>query len=713
MYASSASHDFLLPSTRFESSLIRSSSLGPTRTTVASKPVTKIKSSNALANMAASQHDLASSDTKPENGSEESLSTLPDPRNASSSDLSRTRSPSPRHPDMSDEISKLSDKLINAINHQARLEDSLAGVRHDLDVSQSMVQKLEAEAREQEEKVTGGMLIPKAEVDAEKSKLLAALTDERNQKSVILQEKRGIEGELETLTTSLFEEANKMVASANKERDAVEKRNHQLRDQVKDTESLLANQQEQLAQLKIVMQQMKNEGGREEGGNSARTSTAPSSPTSFRDKDAHVLRLLEAMNLSPRLIETGHEISPAPSTTLTHLLKPVCRTDLPAYEDFRYLLLLSQKSQPASRVISGSYAGLSIMSLSGLTPSSSSSPLHPQANSSSTSLNANPNQSTAPSPQLPGSFSPSSNVEKGPTPLKELKFYKRVLIEDIEPTLRLDLSPTISWLSRRSILSALTETGLIVEPIPESGIRLYSRTTPCALCGESRKDQSNPRTHRMRVSEGEFATKWALCGLCLEKVRATCDLVGFVRMIRDGVVRCVDRDEEQEAWEELVKLRERLFWARMAGGVVPSFVEKLSEKGSPLAPATRNVSLEMTSEADSDISKPPSDQRDVSSPSQTPTNRPSTPTAAVSSLREINPDTETAEAAAQLHRNLSDSISSPTSDPSASMPGIRDVTPKTPPRFPVREKRGGSWGNLKVNVPKVFSSMSEEVNVSH
>lgn len=692
MYASSASHDYLLPSTGFESSLIRSSSLGPARTTITSKPVIKIKSSDALANMAASQHDLALSDAKPANASEESLSTLPDPQNASSSDLSRTRSPSPRHPDMSDEVSKLSDKLINAINHQARLEDSLAGVRHELDVSRSRVQKLEAEAGEQERKVTGGLLISKAEVDAEKSKLLAELIDERNQKGVILQEKRGIEGELETLTASLFEEANKMVASANKERDAVEKRNQQLRDQVKDTESLLANQQEQLAQLKVVMQQMKNAGGKEEGGDSARSSTAPSSPMSSRDKDAHVLRLLEAMNLSPRSVEMGHEISPAPSTTLTHLLKPVCRTDLPAYEDFRHLLLLSQRSQPASRVTSGSYAGLSVMSLGGLTPSSSSSPLCPQANSSSTSLNANLNQSTAPSPQLPGSFSPSSNVEKGPTPLKELKFYKRVLIEDIEPTLRLDLSPTISWLSRRSILSALTETGLIVEPIPESGIRLYSRTTPCALCGESRRDQSNPRTHRMRVSEGEFATKWALCGLCLEKVRATCDLVGFVRMIRDGVVRCADRDEEQEAWEELVKLRERLFWARMAGGVVPSFVERISEKGSPLVPSTRDTSLEMTSEADFDTSKPPSGPNDIS-PSQTPTNRPSTPTVPVSSPRELTPDTENAEAAAQLHRNLSDSISSPSAtDPSTSMPGIRDVTPKTPPHFPVREKRGGSWG---------------------
>jgi Rab guanine nucleotide exchange factor SEC2 len=736
-----AHHGHLVSSHPFDSSHNRSSSVGPTRSASASQSITKIKSTNALAAMAASQHDMVLDGRKLPNGSEESLSTLPDPRNLSSSDLSRTGSLSPRHPDLSDEVAKLSDKLINAINHQTTLEDSLAQTRYELEASRARVQKLESEARAQEEKLTAGLLLPKAEVENEKAQLMANLADERKQKGVILQEKRGIENELETLTVSLFEEANKMVASANKERDTVEKRNQQLRDQIKDTESLLANQQEQLAQLKLVMQQMGSESSKEDGLESARSSTAPSSPSSYRDKDAQVLRLLEAMNLSPRSLDTIGEISPAPSTTLTHLLKPVCRTDLPAYEDFRYLLLISQKSRPASRVTSGSYAGLSVMGLGPLTSSSSSSPLQAPANSSSTSINASPNQPSTTSPQLPGSFSPNSNHEKGPTPLKELKFYKRVLTEDIEPTLRLDLSPTISWLSRRSILSALTENGLIVEPIPEPGIRLYGRITSCGLCGESRKDDANPRTHRMRVSEGEGATKWALCGLCLEKVRATCDLVGYVRMVRDGVVRCTDREEEQEAWEELIRLRERLFWARMAGGVVPSFVERVGERAS--SPLVTAVSEGQAGQ------KPAAEGKLETSRPQTI--RPETPTTTTHLNHHRNPtnptnptpssapepaDPAADPAAAQLHRSLADSIPPTTSfsaDPSASMPGIRDVTPKTPPRFPapphhVRENKranttaangsggNGGWGShLTVSVPRAFAALVDDgkVNVLH
>lgn len=730
MHISGANHGHLF-SSRLEATLNRSSSLGPTRPNPSPKAVPKIKSTNALADMAASQPGVAVRRTDPRNDSEESLSTIPDPRNASSSDLSRTSSPSPRHPDLSDEVAKLSDKLINAINHQTALEDTLAQTRHDLETSRARIQNLEVEARAQEEKIGSGLLIPKDDVDHEKAQLMADLTNERKQKGIILQEKRGIENELETLTASLFEEANKMVASANKERDAVERRNQQLRDQVKDTESLLANQQEQLTQLKVVMQQMGNEGGREDTPESARASTAPSSPTSYKEKDAHVLRLLEAMNLSPRSMETGGEISPAPSTTLTHLLKPVCRTDLPAYEDFRHLLLSSQKSQPASRVTSGSYAGLSVMGLSGLTSSSSSSssspPSQPPANSSSTSLNVTHIQSATTSPQLPGSFSPStSTTDRGPVPLKEIKFYKRLLTEDIEPTLRLDLSPTISWLSKRNLLSALTENGLIVEPMPDQSIRLYSRMTPCALCGEARKDDSNPRTHRMRTSEGEGATKWALCGLCLEKVRATCDLVGYVRMVRDGVVHCADKEEEQEAWEELIRLRERLFWARMAGGVVPSFVARMSEKPSPVVPsASSRGGASTTTEADPDPDPDPDLEFVVapthrprrldssSAPSQTPTKTPSTPTTTAEPSPQT-PDSSEAEASTQLHCNLSDSLPS---DPSASMPGIRDVTPKTPPRFPVSSRgekgRGNSWGNLKVSVPRAFGGGLGEVNVLH
>ncbi|KAG2341611.1 hypothetical protein BDR05DRAFT_965004 [Suillus weaverae] len=73
-----------------------------------------------------------------------------------------------------------------------------------------------------------------------------------------------------------------------------------------------------------------------------------------------------------------------------------------------------------------------------------------------------------------------------------LPFLARLLTEDSEPTVRLDLAPSLNWLSRRSVLAAIHTGMLIVEPVPFLSLvqELYPHSptnTPvsisCALCG--------------------------------------------------------------------------------------------------------------------------------------------------------------------------------------------------------------------------------------
>ena len=488
----------------------------------------------------------------------------------------------------------LSDKLISAINHQTTLDDTLAHTRSELESSRARVQQLEEESRAHQKELSTGALLTRAAAANDKIKLLADLAEERRQKSVLQQEKRGIEQELETLTASLFEEANKMVAAANQDRDAVERKNQQLKDQIKETETLLRSQQEQLTELKLVMHDMSTD--REEA-ESARGSTTPSSPGIYREDT--ISRLLEAMNLSassPR----SPDFSPAPSTSFIHLLKAVCRFDTPAFDDYQQFIANSLKSRPSSRVVSGSYAGLQM--LHGIGDGNG-----PSNNSNSSLSTSKTSTTVGSSPVTPALVHspPVGSKEPTATPLKETKFYKRIMTEDVEPALRLDLAPGVSWLTRRSIMNAICDGSLVVEPIPEQSRKLYGRFTSCACCGESRKGDFNARTHRMKLSENENTTKWPLCVLCLEKFRATCDLVGFLRMIKDRVVRLGDdREAEQEAWEELVRLRERLFWARVSAGVVPAFIsEKRSERDSPVPRPSQDsidaiVSLSNTDEID-------------------------------------------------------------------------------------------------------------------
>jgi len=531
------------------------------------KPVvSKAKSTNSLRTVAAAQAIEAQSARDQEN----SFHTIRDPRMASTSDLSRTSSSS-RNGESKDEVAVLSDKLISAINHQQTLDDNLAQARHELDAANARTAQLEGRLHEYELRISSKELIARDMFERHSEKLNADIEETKKQNGQLMQEKRSLQSEMETLSASLFEEANKMVATANEQKAATEKKNQQLRDQIKDGEAVIASQTEQLTELKLLMQDLGSDHRKELQALDSPYAT-PASPQV--PKDENIVRLLEAMNLSP--VTPDHpEITPSPSTQLTHLVKPQCRTDVPCYDDFKHLLSTTNPrshtpSHAPSRAGSGSYAGLSGLGLGAIS----------QNNSSNPNLSTPANAKLAASPGIPGSFSPAPE-QKGPQPLKDTRFFKRIMVEDIEPTLRLDLSPTISWLQRRNLLAAIADSTLIVEPIPDASQKLYGKYTSCTVCGEARREDQNPRTHAMRTREGEGANKWAVCKLCLEKVRAVGDLIGYVRMVRDGVVKIVDLKDEEEAWEEIIRLRERLFWARLAGGVVPAFVP--SRKPSPIA----------------------------------------------------------------------------------------------------------------------------------
>jgi GDP/GTP exchange factor Sec2p. len=164
-----------------------------------------------------------------------------------------------------------------------------------------------------------------------------------------------------------------MVAAAKIEREAVEKKNEQLRSQVKDTELLLASHQDQLAELKSVMQAMNLHKDDVE----SRATATPSSPDELSQAQGSSTQETD-LEPVPILIGSPEELTPGPSSGFPHLLRMVCRTDLQAYEDFRDLLVLSRSSKPPSRAASGSYGGLNVMGLasfaSGGSPSSTSSP---------------------------------------------------------------------------------------------------------------------------------------------------------------------------------------------------------------------------------------------------------------------------------------------------------------------------------------------------
>lgn len=112
--------------------------------------------------------------------------------------------------DLSEEVQALSTKLVKAINHQSSLEEGLEETRHELDVSKERIKQLEAIAKEHQDMMATGVLVEKREVEMETRQLMNKLMEEAAQRGKAEKEKKHIEQDLENLTTSLFEEANKV-----------------------------------------------------------------------------------------------------------------------------------------------------------------------------------------------------------------------------------------------------------------------------------------------------------------------------------------------------------------------------------------------------------------------------------------------------------------------------------------------------------------------
>lgn len=139
------------------------------------------------------------------------MNTIPDPRTPQpKSPLSRNNSasdPSP-HPDLSQEVATLSTKLVNAINHQDSLDNALQRTRHELDATKERMLEYEKRVEEHESLVSTGRLVEKEVYEKMEKQLLGELQEERRRRTEAEKAKRKTDGEIETLTQALFEEAN-------------------------------------------------------------------------------------------------------------------------------------------------------------------------------------------------------------------------------------------------------------------------------------------------------------------------------------------------------------------------------------------------------------------------------------------------------------------------------------------------------------------------
>lgn len=334
--------------------------------------------------------------------------------------------------EMTAQVTALSTKLLEAIDRQADLEDQIQVMRRELDHSRR-------ENMRYEDRMKTGDLVSQSAVALERVKRIQAE-----------QQAAKLQGEIEELTSSLFDEANKMVAQANRETSDREKRNDQLQQQLKERDVLLEDMQAQLSALKMVLQDMTDQ----------QVDIAPRSAEEIDIKDEMEASLSEPIGIK--------SIPLAPAS----VYRPVVRHDMQNFHEFLMMVPPPQASPRTSVIMTavdssitserGSPAHMNYDTGS-TTPigSASASPVnHTPTNSTGKVTSTGTNISTLTSRFQ--SITSNSNSTPG---LKDFKFFKKSFGDDIEPTLHLETAPGLSWLSRRNIMSSILDGSIIVEPI--------------------------------------------------------------------------------------------------------------------------------------------------------------------------------------------------------------------------------------------------------
>ncbi|KIO19862.1 hypothetical protein M407DRAFT_30476 [Tulasnella calospora MUT 4182] len=338
------------------------------------------------------------------------------------------------------QVTQLNSKLVQSYDRVSDLEDADHLTQAALRNANLRVAQLEMERMEHLSALDTGLLVEKAHVTQEFSRLMEKVSEESAQRGVAETAKYQIEKDLDDLSASLFNQANTMVAEARFARAQSEKKAASAETAMKGAEEAVALMQSQMQSLSEAREKA--------------------------EQEAEAMReLVSKSGAGERRIRTTSLISSGSQAGLATIPKLI-KGHAP-YEEFIAFLMHLRSLRPASQ-------------------------------------------------QPP----PLSSIIS-------LPFLARLIAEDSDPTLRLDLAPSLNWLTRRNIAGAVQQGQLTVEPM-QSGQLLMELAThslagmqpsevACALCGKhvlhftdtTAPPPSHPSTNSIRPSLQNTAAVWA------------------------------------------------------------------------------------------------------------------------------------------------------------------------------------------------------------
>lgn len=409
--------------------------------------------------------------------------------------------------DLTNQVTGLNNKLVKSFERMADLEDDLSESQDRVHVMSKQITELEKEREEHLAALNTGLLVEKAHVSTEMQRMMDRVIEETAQRGKAESDKKRIEEELDELSSSLFNEANKMVAVERLARARAEEKSKQMEERLKDTEGIMVEQQKILADLQ---RQVEKQSASRKADDAESVRSFESDAVSFvRLKPSSLARSISQRTTAKRI---NHMPGPPLGAEARLLINIV------PYQEYKsFISHLRKLRKQLSPFYNYPYNG---SSKNGTEASAGSGQITPRTPSPA------PNQNGAIQPSIVGltgagaysqglagaayTVSPFAAAGVGrhrdypllpsnaetlvhlPSQLS-LPFIKRAQEEDVDPCLRLDFAPGLNWLSRRQANTAILEGNLVIEPLfpggkvpNENAIRQENAHLPpaaCALCG--------------------------------------------------------------------------------------------------------------------------------------------------------------------------------------------------------------------------------------
>lgn len=408
--------------------------------------------------------------------------------------------------DLTNQVTGLNEKLVRSFNRIADLEDDYSEAQERIRGMSAKIKDLEKERSEHLDALNTGLLVEKAHVSSEMQRMMDRVIEETAQRGKAESDKSKIESELDELSSSLFSEANKMVAVERLSRARAEEKSRNMEERLKDTEGIMLEQQKVLADLQRQVEKLQSGStSKSNADDGASIKSVESGALSFHRINTSSL----ARSISQRT--ATKERSHKPSADLAAEARLII--NIVPYQEFRSFIAHLRKLRKQLAPFYNYPLTHGRESLNGTPTPRTASPAPQQATSNSATgsittaaaaysqglgsavtANSSPFALAGVSrhrdyPTLPSSV---DNMVALPSQLS-LPFIKRSQEEDVEPCLRLDFAPGLNWLSRRQANTAILDGNLVIEPIfsgsksiDEDLIRRENAQLPpaaCAMCG--------------------------------------------------------------------------------------------------------------------------------------------------------------------------------------------------------------------------------------